>query len=90
MAIYAQRFRRFNHHVTPALEEHVVVIFETFVPYENETLEEFEAIKWASLWEQYPSWVCPFHQSNPPPNALEAFRHGYSSALPSGPTQKLS
>lgn len=87
--IYAQHFERFNYNHTKPLEEKVCVIFETDIPHENETLDEFEVVMWNALWEQYPLWECPYNASKQPPNMFEKWRHGFSSVMMVGPTIKL-
>lgn len=74
---YAQVFTRTNFSFEPPLREQVVVIMITnLAPGDI----EFEHKAWEALWVQYPTWKCPYHQGNPPPNEFETIRHGFSSA----------
>lgn len=86
---YAQRFKRFNGNTVAVLEETVVVILETTLSTSDDEIGAFDRAMWAALWEQYPSWVCPYHQSNPPPNKFEKLRHGWSSVTQVGPVERL-
>lgn len=78
--VWAQRFTRTNHQLTPALTETVWVIFEFKDPtITNENINDYEEKAWEELYKQYPLWNCPYNQSNQPPNKLEELRYSFSS-----------
>lgn len=77
--IYSVHFERTNWGVIPPLNEHVYVILQTETPFEDTTLEQFDAECWRALAEQYPLWICPYHQGNRPPSRFENIRHSFSS-----------
>ena len=85
MKIYAATFERENWSAHPPIFEKVSVIFETAIPFENETIEAFCTVMWSAMSVQYPIWSCPYNQSNPPPNPLEKWRHGFSTPIQTGP-----
>jgi hypothetical protein len=90
MPIYAATFTRQNFNFSPPLREEVVVVLKTKIPFEDETINEFEKALWASLWKQYPVWRCPYHQGKPPPNQFENIRHGFSTPFQEGPIRTLA
>lgn len=89
--IYAQVFERVNFNFRPILEEKVVVFLETSLdPQREDSLLAFDIAMMNALRQQYPSWVCPYSGGNPPPNAFEAARHGFSSVMPKGAPRLIS
>jgi hypothetical protein len=91
MPIYAQHFTRMNFRLNPPLQEEVCVVFETDLPDADEgaELEAMDALIWGHLWKQYPLWACPYHQGNPPPTDLAAWRHGFCSPHMHGPLVRV-
>lgn len=89
MALYAQHFVRQNHDFTPPLREEVCVIAEADVVPDGDDAAAWMDVMWKALWAQYPSWVCPYHAGNQPPNAFEGWRHGWSSPSLNGPLLRL-
>jgi hypothetical protein len=79
--MHLQKFTRTNFNVQDNPEEVVWVVVEIDAELSDENIEEYDRKAWDALWEQYPIWSCPYNQSNPPPNAKEKLRHGWSSAF---------
>lgn len=60
MAFYKAFFERVNFGFKPAIKQTAEVIFETDIPYENESLDEFCDVMWKAVWEQNPHWHDPY------------------------------
>jgi len=59
MATYKAFFERINFGFKPAIKQTAEVLFQTDIPYENETLDEFCEVMWKAVWEQNPHWHDP-------------------------------
>ncbi len=76
MKTWTTKFSRENYGVNPPLKQTACVLFTTDVPYENEHLDEFEAVAWSAMWAQCPHWKDP----SPPAPGMS----GWSSVFGSG------
>lgn len=56
MAKYSTTYKRMNCGFTPVLVETKEIIFETNIPFENESLDKFEEFAWKEFWKQTPEW----------------------------------
>jgi hypothetical protein len=82
MNYYLIKFDRFFSYVTSKLiEETVWVVLKTTIPWNDNNIEKWEEAAWNALWEQYPSWACPFNQSKPVKTKFDRLRHCWSSAF---------
>jgi len=81
MALYKAFFERINFGFNPTIKQTAEVIFETDIPYETETIEEFCEVMWKAVWEQNPHWHDP---SSPIKNTA-----GWSSVLGGHKIEKI-
>jgi hypothetical protein len=81
ISYYLIKFTRNNFYFKKAPEETVWVVLKTNTPFDDAHIEDWETVAWNALWAQYPSWVCPFNQSNPARTRFDKLRHGWSSAF---------
>jgi len=81
MSIWRTSFERFNSGFNPPLYQKADVVFETDVPYEDDSLDEFIAAAWDAMWKQNPHWANP----NPPLKGGA----GWSSVLASDRYKKI-
>ena len=59
MTLYRTTFERLNFGINPPLKQTADVIFETDIPFEDDSLEAFEKVVWAAMWAQNPHWKDP-------------------------------
>lgn len=59
MPLYRAKFERINFSISPPAKQTADVVFETDIPFENESLETFEESMWTAMWEQNPHWKAP-------------------------------
>ena len=57
MAVWRTQFERINFDFDPPLKQVADVVFETDVPYDDDHINEFDAIAWDAMWKQNPHWA---------------------------------
>lgn len=82
MPTYRTSAKRINFGFTPALIQSADVVFSTNIPFENETIEEFEAVAWKEILKQNPHWK----KAEGPVKG----KSGWSSVIPSGKYEKIA
>ena len=59
MKTWKTHFYRFNSYYNPMIEQHSDVVFQTDIPFEDETLDEFIDVAWKVMWDQNPHFKNP-------------------------------
>ena len=57
MKTYRTQFERVNFDFDPPLRQKADVVFQTNIPYDDEHINEFDAVVWDAMWTQNPHWM---------------------------------